>query len=114
MWQSVACTNPKYDEKNVAISGMHKLQIYCHKNVETSDTPKLRRDRWNVEIGTGTFVHMEENITTIRKLQNEIIAKLQVAGITLIKGMLQRRTKMRKTEMENDNVVMSYLGEEGM
>ena len=57
----MACTNLKYDDKNVAISGMHKLQIYQHKNVETSDMHKFRRD----EIGTGSFVHMKENITTI-------------------------------------------------
>ena len=84
---------------------MHKLQIYQHKNVETSDTHTFRRDK----IDTGSFVHMEENITTINKLQNEIITKLQEAGITLIRSVLQRRTKMREKEMENDNVVMYTL-----
>ena len=44
MQQSVACKNLKYGDKNVAISGMHKLQIYQHKNVEISDMHKLRRD----------------------------------------------------------------------
>ena len=56
---------------------------------------------------------MEENITTIKKLQNEIITKLQEVGITLIRSMLQRRTKMRKKEMENNNLVMYPLEEEG-
>ena len=46
----MACTNLKYtDTKNVEISDMHKL----------------RRDWWTVEINTGSFVCMEENITTI-------------------------------------------------
>ena len=71
---------------------------------------KFRRD----EIGTGSFVCMEENITTIKKLQNEIITKLQEAGITPIRSVLQRRTKMRKKEVENNNVVMYPLEEEGM
>ena len=66
---------------------------------------KFRRDK----IGTGSFVCMEENITTIKKLQNEIITKLQVVGITLIRSMLQRRTKMRKKEMENNNAVLYHL-----
>ena len=74
-----------------------------------------------MEIGTGSFVHMEENITTtffkiynIKKLQNKIITKLQVASITLIASVLQGETKMRKKEMENDNVVTYHLEEEGM
>ena len=66
-----------------------------------------------MEIGTGTFECMEENITTIKKLQNEITTKLQVASITLIRSVSQRRTKMRKTERENNNVVTYHL-EEGM
>ena len=66
-----------------------------------------------MEIGTGSFVCMEENITTIKKLWNEIITKLQVAGITLIRSVSQKRTKMRKTEMENNNVVTYHL-KEGM
>ena len=89
---------------------MHKLQIYQHKNVETSDTHKFRRD----EISTGSFACMEENITTIKKLQNEIIKKLQEAGITLIRSVLQSRMKMREKEMENNNVVMYHLEEEDM
>ena len=89
---------------------MHKLQIYQHKNIETSDLHKFRRD----EIGTGSFVCMEENITTIKKLQNEIITKLQEAGITLIRSVSQRRMKMRKKEVENDDVVTYPLEEEGM
>ena len=60
MKQSVACTNLKYDDKNVVISGMHKLQIYQHKNVESSDMHNFRRD----EISAGGFAHMKENITT--------------------------------------------------
>ena len=82
---------------------------------------KFRRGWCNVEISTGSFVHMEENITTtsfkiykIKKLQNEITTKLQVASITLIASVSQGETKMRKKEMENDNVVMYYLEEEGM
>ena len=67
-----------------------------------------------MEISTGSFVCMEENITTIKKLQNEIITKLQVVHITLIKSVSQRKTKMRKTEMENENVVTYHLEEEGM
>ena len=57
---------------------------------------------------------MEEIITTIKKLQNKIISKLQVVGITLIRSMLQRRMKMRQKEMENDNVVTYHLEEEDM
>ena len=70
---------------------MHKLHknIYQHKNVETSDTHKFRRD----EIGIGSFVCMEENITTIKKLQNEIITELQEMGITLIRSVLQRKNE---------------------
>ena len=90
----MACTNFKYTDT---------------KNVETSDTHKFRRD----EIGTGSFVCMEENITTIKKLQNEIITKLHVVGITLIRSVLQRRTKMRQKEMEN-NMVTYHLEEEDM
>ena len=62
---------------------MHKLQIYQHKNVETSDMHKFRGN----EIAYGSFVHMEENITTIKKLQNEIITKLQKTGIMLIRSV---------------------------
>ena len=69
---------------------------------------KFRRD----EIGTGSFVCMEENITTIKKI--EIITKLQEAGITLIRSVLQRRTKMREKEMENDKVVTYHFEEEDM
>ena len=71
---------------------------------------KFRRDK----ISNGSFVCMEENIATIGKLQNEIIIKLQVVGITLIRSMLQRRMKIRKKEMKNDNVVTYHLEEEDM
>ena len=50
---------------------------------------KFRRD----EMGTGSFVCMEENITTTEKLQNKIITKLQETGITLIRSVLQRKNK---------------------
>ena len=36
---------------------------------------------------------MEEKLTTIMKLQNEIITKLQEMGITLIRSVLQRKNK---------------------
>ena len=89
---------------------MHKLQIYQHKNLETSDMHKFRRD----EISTGSFVHMEENISTIKKLQDEIITKLQEVGITFIRSVSQRQMKTREKEMENDNAVSYHFEEEDM
>ena len=47
----------------------------------------------DVEMGTGCFLHMEENITTIKKLQNKIITKLQMAAINLIKEHFTRKDK---------------------
>ena len=77
---------------------------------ETSDMHKFRRD----EISTGSFVCMEENITTIKKLQKKIITKLQEVDITLIRSVSQRRMKMREKEMENDKVVTHHFEEEDM
>ena len=61
-----------------------------------------------MKIGTGSFVHMEENTTTVTKLQNEIIIKLQEMDITLIRSVPRRRMKMKGKEMENDIVVIHH------
>ena len=57
---------------------------------------------------------MEENTTTVTKLQNKIITKLQEMDITLMRSVLRMRMKMRGKEMENDIVVTHHLEEEGM
>ena len=50
----------------------------------------------------------------IKKLQDEIITKLQVVIITLMANVsLMQRKKMKKKEMENNNVIMCQLDEEG-
>ena len=65
------------------------------------------------EISTGSFVHMEKNITAthvmfhsasksllekLKKLQNEIITKLQVVFITLMKNVPWWRRNKRKIQ----------------
>ena len=57
---------------------------------------------------------MEENITTVTKLQNKIITKLQEMDITLMRSVPRRRMKMRGKEMENNIVVTHCLEKEGM
>ena len=87
----MVCTNLKHDDKNVAISGMQKLLklILMQKC----------RNQWCTnsedEIGTVGFMLMEENTTTVTKLQNKFITKLQEIDITLMGGVPRRRTKIR-------------------
>ena len=83
-----------YTNKNVAISSMHKPKIYTNKNVAISgmQKPKMHQQKcsnqWHAEtlnneyryknvetsdaqiqkkISVGSFVHMKENTTTVRK-----------------------------------------------
>ena len=57
---------------------------------------------------------MEENITAITKLQNEIIIKLQEMDIALIRSVPRRKDEDEGEEMENNNLVTHHLEEEGM
>ena len=44
----------------------------------------------------------------------KIITKLQEMDITLMRGVLRRRMKMKGKEMEDNIVVTNHLEEEGM
>ena len=57
---------------------------------------------------------MEENTSTVTKLQNEITTKLQEMDITLMSSVSRQRMKMRGKEMENNIVVTHHHEEEGM
>ena len=73
--------------------------VYRHENVETSDA------QMQTKIGTDSFVHMEENTTTITKQQDEIITKIQEMDTTLMRSVPRRRMKVKGKEMENNIVV---------